>query len=195
MMTGYELRLVARHAATHYLPAMLRVAGKCLTEADDCEDAVQDVFVGFLIAQLGRGLGFVSVKGAFQRMAFGVARNQSRSRRREGARFAPLADDAPAPALPDRPDRDDQHVAYGAALAAFERWMPRLTRAEAGAARLWFEGVRDEKAAQVLDCSVGTLRTRLCRARAKLTPADRQLIEDAAELHRLHRRGDPGPAP
>lgn len=120
------------------------------------EDVLQDVFLA-LIDDLARGGRlFDPRRGSLRAYLFGVARNAGLKRLRAGAR--PV--DLPVLAVGMRRDEEEQSVR--AALARLEPIFREVVLL------CDLEGLRYEEAADALEVPVGTIRSRLARARARL---------------------------
>ena len=126
----------------------LRLSGSPAT----AEDVTQETFLALL-----RGTGFDAGRGALRSYLYGVARHQV-SKRLERAEV-PLAEERAAPA----PGEDVAAVRQ--ALAA----LPLPFREAVVLCEL--EGLSYEEAAAVCEVPVGTIRSRLSRARAQLLAA------------------------
>lgn len=163
-------RLVSRHEAVLY-----RLAWRMLGSRDEALDAVQEIFL-----RIFRGLGSYRGEAAFRTWATGIAINVCRNRlagaenrasrrslpldapSREGGepREIPLPDPAPGPEAEAR--GAELRRALGRALAA-------LTPEHRAVLLLCeMQGLSYEEAAAALGCRLGTVRSRLARARAAL---------------------------
>jgi RNA polymerase sigma-70 factor (ECF subfamily) len=128
----------------------LRVSGSAAT----AEDVAQETF----LALLRPGQGFDSRKGALRSYLYGIARNQVGKRL---GREVPVADRGERAT----PARGEDVAAVRQALAA----LPLPFREVVVLCEL--EGLSYEEAALVCDVPVGTIRSRLHRARAQLLEA------------------------
>ncbi len=157
--------LVDRHG-----PMVLGVCRRMLGDVHDAADAFQAVFL--VLARkapsvrvedsLGRWLHGVSVRVA--RRARAVARAE-RERIRPFDGFDPPDESASASAAADPARRDDLR-------AAIDEEIARLPgRYRAAAVLCYLEGLTQEQAARRLRCPVGTVHSRLHRARERLRPA------------------------
>lgn len=149
--------LLSRHG-----PMVLNVCRQVLRDPDDAEDAFQATFLA-LACQAGSLRIGESLGPWLYRVASRVAARARADRRRRGDRErsgGPIPEREPARA--DRSDRDE---------------VPRIIHEELGRLpeRLrapivlcYLEGLTHERAAEQLRCPVGTVRSRLARARALL---------------------------
>src|SRR5262245_35050074 len=163
--------LVARHG-----PMVLGICRQLLADYQHAEDAFQAVFL--VLAQkartirnpdlLGNWLYGVAIRTA------GCARQRvARRRRREegvamkGPRSGSSADSCP-PSGPMGPPADRSAIDREQAVAVHEEvaQLPRAFRSPV--VLCYFEGLTLEEAARRLRCPVGTLHSRLARARKKL---------------------------
>jgi RNA polymerase sigma-70 factor (ECF subfamily) len=155
--------LYRRHEGPLYRFALLRCGA-----ADAAADVVQEVF----LALLNGALHFDPLRGAFHSFLFGVARNMLAKRYEQNRRYvAPpadadgddddIADSAPAPLQRLLADETSEEVRcalhkiaahYREVLILYE--MHELSYVEI---------------AQICDIDIGTVRSRLSRARSKLT--------------------------
>ncbi|MHB1557259.1 MAG: sigma-70 family RNA polymerase sigma factor [Isosphaeraceae bacterium] len=152
--------LVDRHG-----PMVLGVCRRMLGDFHDAADAFQAVFL--VLARkapsvrvedsLGRWLHGVSVRVA--RRARAVARAE-RERIRAFDGFDPPAPEAASPAC-----RDDLRAAIDEEIARLP------ARYRSAAVLCYLEGLTQEQAARRLRCPVGTVHSRLHRARERLRPA------------------------
>ena len=146
-------RLYRQHAA-----ALFRFAVRLTGSAAVAEDVLQEVFVALIDAAVPRGgAGYDPGRGPLRSYLFGAVRNEARKRLREGVVMRATAETV---RVGQRTDDDRQ--ALTAALAQLEpdfREVVLLCE---------LEGLRYEEAAAALEIPVGTVRSRLSRARARL---------------------------
>jgi RNA polymerase sigma factor (sigma-70 family) len=150
--------LLGRHG-----PMVLNVCRRILRDPDDAEDAFQATFLA--LACKAGSLRLVDSLGPWlYRVANRVAARARADRRRRGdrERSGGSMPEPAGPAVGDDPDRDE---------------VPRVVHEELGRLpeRLrspivlcYLEGMTHEQAAQQLGCPVGTVRSRMARARALL---------------------------
>lgn len=155
-----------------------RLARRMLGDADDALDATQDVFL-----RAYRALPRFRCDATFRTWLLGIAVNVCRSRltsraARERRRNVPLEttlrEDGDLPrALPAAPGPDPERAAQGAELAAaLERALAGLSPEHREILLLReMEGLEYEELASTLDCAVGTVKSRLARARGALREA------------------------
>jgi RNA polymerase sigma factor (sigma-70 family) len=164
--------LVRRHEGEVY-----RIAMRMLGHREDALDAVQDTFL-----RVHRGLPRFRGEATFRTWVYGIALNVCRNRltsreRRDRRRTTSLSrvgsDEDPLELpLPDGAPGPDR-VAYGSELrAALERALADLSAGHREALVLReIEGLEYEEMARVLSCRLGTVKSRLARARAALAKA------------------------
>ena len=147
--------------------AVLAYARRRLDSADDAEDVVVEVFATAWRRRADvpdEALPWLYATAA--NVIAHVIRSDAR-RTRLGTRLAavhPIRDEAPDPADAIA-DATDARAAVAAAL-------DDLSEADAELIRLWaWEQLESAEIAAVLDCSPGTARTRMHRARARLRAA------------------------
>jgi RNA polymerase sigma-70 factor (ECF subfamily) len=155
-----------------------RLARRMLGDADDALDATQDVFL-----RAYRALPSFRGDATFRTWLLGIAVNVCRSRltsraARERRQNVPLEttqrEDGELPrALPAAPGPDPERAAQGAELAeALERALAGLSPEHREILLLReMEGLEYEELASTLDCAVGTVKSRLARARGALREA------------------------
>jgi len=170
--TAFE-ELVSRREAEVY-----RLARRMLGDADDALEATQDAFL-----RAYRALPRFRGDAAFRTWLVGIAINVCRSRlvgreARERRRNVPLdATDREhrelALALPAAPGPDPERAAQGAELgAALERALARLSPEHREILLLReLQGLEYEELAAALECAIGTVKSRLARARGALRAA------------------------
>ena len=170
--TAFE-ELVSRREAEVY-----RLALRMLGNPDDAMEATQDAFL-----RAYRALPRFRGEAAFRTWLFGIAINvcrsqlasrESRNRRRNVPLDATDHEDGEvALSLPAAPGPDPERAAHGAELGV------ALARALAGLSSEHREilllremqGLEYEELASVLSCAVGTVKSRLARARGALRAA------------------------
>jgi len=166
MMAGDEDAFLQLYRRKH--PALYRFALHMSGNAAMAEDVTQEVFMA-LIRDTGR---FDPARGSLGGFLFGIARNHLRKRWEQEQRFVPFTDDRDdvRPAIAangngrhaDRYD-DEATARLRRAIATLpENYREALVLCE-------LEEMSYEEAAAALDCPVGTVRSRLHRARALLT--------------------------
>lgn len=155
-------------------PAVYRFALRVSGNAAVAEDVTQEVFMT-LIRDASR---FDPARGALSGFLFGVARNHLRKRWEQDQRLVPLADD------PDVVQTLQPRAGESAGLAADNKEeADRLRQAIATlpqdyreiVALCGLEEMSYDEAAAALDCPVGTVRSRLHRARALLAEKLREV--------------------
>jgi RNA polymerase sigma-70 factor (ECF subfamily) len=119
-------------------------------------EVTQDVFV-WLIHHPG---DFDPERGSLNGFLIGVARKFLRRRYSEEQRWVPLDETAAAPADADEGDPDAERLRHAIAALPF--------RYREVVALCGLEGKSYEEAAAIVDCAVGTVRSRMHRARALL---------------------------
>jgi len=122
------------------------------------EEIAQDVFLRLI----GPGIPYDEQRGSLEAYLFGVARNLLRMRPP-----SPGLDDAPEPASGDDALRDLIDNERSAALLAAVRELPSGYRDAVVLCDLQERSY--EEAAKVMNCPVGTVRSRVHRARSLLT--------------------------
>lgn len=151
----------------HY-PAIYRFARHMSGDAALAEEAAQEVF----LALLRRRDGYDPERGAVGAYLLGIARHWLARHWRQQVRWAPLAEEVTAaPGGPPEAERREAIALVRRAIAA----LPESYRAVVVLCEI--EDQSYEAAALALNCPVGTVRSRLHRARAllarKLDPAHR----------------------
>jgi RNA polymerase sigma-70 factor (ECF subfamily) len=123
------------------------------------EDVVQDVFLSLVdAAARGGAAGYDPARGGLRAYLFGAARNAAAKRLRAPA-LAPL--DGTGDDLAGQRRDDDAHAVRAALGALEESFREVVILCE-------LEGLSYEETAAALDVPVGTVRSRLHRARARL---------------------------
>ena len=155
-----------------------RLARRMLGDADDALEATQDVFL-----RAYRALPRFRGEASFRTWLLGIAVNVCRSRlsgraARDKRRNVPLEaadreDGELAFGLPAAPGPDPERRAQGAELAAaLERALAGLSPEHREILLLReMEGLEYEELASTLECAVGTVKSRLARARGALRAA------------------------
>jgi len=119
-------------------------------------------------------------------IAVNVTRNAARASRRHQAALGRLP---PVPVIPDFADDLAGRIDDAARLTAVRSAMARLRRGEQEVLALCvWSGLDYAAAAQALGVPVGTVRSRLSRARARLA----KLAADQAGAHPAGRKREPG---
>jgi RNA polymerase sigma factor (sigma-70 family) len=152
-----------RHAPTLHRYVVRRLGPEV------AEDVVAEVF----LAAFRRRTRYDQAYGDARPWLYGIASNEiAQHRRQEARRWRLLAELAPDPATPDHADPADARVSAQAARPALARALGRLSRGEREVLLLLaWEELSYEEIATALDIPIGTVRSRLSRARAKLRPA------------------------
>jgi RNA polymerase sigma-70 factor (ECF subfamily) len=144
--------------ALAHLDALYRVARRLTGGDERARDLVQDTFIRALAAQdqFERGTNL-------RAWLFRILRNAHVDDRRR-ARVAPFVDgEAPRPATPS-----DVEQVKSAVADDVERALASLGPDARTIILLDLEGFTETELARVLDCPVGTIKSRLSRARAAL---------------------------
>ena len=137
-------------------PCVFRFARLMTGDPVKAAEVTQDVFV-WLIHHPGE---FDPERGGLSGFLVGVARKFLKRRYSEEQRWAPLEEDVAAPETGGESDHDAELLRQ--AIAALP------TRYREVVALCGLEGKSYEHAAAMVDCAVGTVRSRLHRARALL---------------------------
>jgi len=147
---------------THH-PAIFRFAFHMTADAVKAAEITQDVFVWLI----QHAVVFDPDRGSLPAFLMGVARKQLRHRQRGEQRWVPF-DEEPAPQLPARRDAtaDIANAIDAQALRKAILLLPIRYREAIVLCDL--ENQSYEEAAASLDCAVGTIRSRLHRARELL---------------------------
>jgi RNA polymerase sigma-70 factor (ECF subfamily) len=150
-------------------PAIYRFALRVGGNAALAEDVAQEVFMA-LIRDAGR---FDAARGTLAGFLYGIARNHLRKRWEQDQRVVPLANDLDSLPMLQRHVSgsvwaSDELVAHDAAerLRQAIATLPENYREVVALCEL--EEMSYEEASAALDCPVGTVRSRLHRARALL---------------------------
>jgi RNA polymerase sigma-70 factor, ECF subfamily len=133
------------------------------------EDAVQEVFMALIHAP-GR---FHPERGSLVGFLYGIARNKVRRHLEKAARVVPLQEPSSgAPGLGATPGDTETGFARRELAATVRQAVLSLPEAYRETVVLVeLEGLGYEEAAEALDCAVGTVRSRLYRARRMLAQA------------------------
>jgi RNA polymerase sigma-70 factor (ECF subfamily) len=128
----------------------------------DAEDVFHETFVNALKAPIARFDGGGG-GGAFRAWIYRIARNLVLNRARSGQRGArALAELAIAPGQsPEGPPASDEAFADAELRAALERAVARLPPALSEVFHLRASGLRYEEIADVLECPLGTIKSRM----------------------------------
>lgn len=150
---------------------VLNVAWRVLGDRHLAEDVVQDVFLRLpLVAKSFRGDS--SLSSWLYRMAVNRAIDRRRREaRRPAARLGAAAPEFDAAGLPSRPERPeaDAHAQGDERAARVQAALLELSpKLRAVAVLRYIEGLSYDQLAEVLDCSLGTIKSRLNRAHAAL---------------------------
>lgn len=178
MLTGDEEALVVLYRRRH--AAVYRFAYQMSGSVALAEDVTQEVFL-FLMRE---GHVFDPSRGALSSFLLGVARNHVLRRLRGEHHFAPLSAELEAEAIDeqvnDSTPLDDLTRAESieavrkAVLSLPERYREVVVLCE-------LQEMSYGEAAEVLDCAIGTVRSRLHRARALLLNKLRPVRAEPAE--------------
>lgn len=143
------------------LPNMRRYARALTRNPDDADDLVQDALVSALAKwrQFHRG---TNLRAWLFRIIRNAHCDRFRSRQRQAT--VPLYEDQEFPTEGNQ----EHYVQCGEVARAFAR-LP--TRSREVISLVVFEGMRYEQAAEILGVRVGTVRSRLSRARSMLSDA------------------------
>jgi RNA polymerase sigma-70 factor (ECF subfamily) len=143
------------------------VALRILGDADEASDVLQDVFV-LLFRKIHRFRARSYFAAWVYRITVNVSLDRLRARRRQPAATLPadaldLAQDSGAGSLPERAavSRDLEHHVR----AALRSLSPRLRIV---VVLRYLEGLSYQDIAEILDCSLGTVKSRLNRAHSVL---------------------------
>ena len=145
--------LVARHTRR-----IFNLAYRFVGRVDEAEDLTQDVFVG-LLRQPDR---FDPARGTLRAFLLGIARNLTLKHWRAEHRFEPLDDEEAVPAQ----SVDLERVDIGDAVGRAVRALRPLQREVVILAE--YEGLTLAEIARAVDADVGTVKSRLHRARENL---------------------------
>jgi RNA polymerase sigma-70 factor (ECF subfamily) len=138
--------------------AVYRFAWRMSRSPAAAEDITQDVFVG-LLRHPGR---FDPARGTLRSFLLGIARNLALKHWRKEHRFEPLDDDTAVVAEPFDFERGDVGDLVGRAVRALRPLQREVViLAE-------YEGLTLAEVAQAVDADVGTVKSRLHRARENL---------------------------
>jgi RNA polymerase sigma factor (sigma-70 family) len=146
---GAVLQLYRERAAT-LLRFLVRLTGSPAL----AEDVLHDVFVAVMD---GGAAGFDPARGSLRSFLFGAARNTAAKRVRQAL---PLPVPGQVEAVGQRTDDDEQTV-RAALLQLAPEFRETLLLCD-------LEGLRYDEAAAALDVPIGTVRSRLSRARAQM---------------------------
>jgi RNA polymerase sigma-70 factor (ECF subfamily) len=169
MIAGDEEAFALLYRRRH--PALYRFALRVSGNAAVAEDVTQEVFMA-LIRDASR---FDPARGTLAGFLFGIARNHLRKRWEQDQRLVPLAEDPDVVRTPQLGSRNgagsfaDGLIAQEAAerLRQAIAKLPENYREVVALCEL--EEMSYDEAAAALDCPVGTVRSRLHRARALLS--------------------------
>ena len=186
MLVGNEHAFTEIYRRRH--PAIYRFALHMSGNPAMAEDVTQEVFMA-LIREPGR---FDPTRGSLSAFLFGIARNHLRKRWEQERRLIPMAgepDELDDLTLPPARTNGNGHLARHSFVDEFESGdtvglvrraistLPASYREVVVLCEL--EEMSYEEAAAVLDCPVGTVRSRLHRGRAIL-------VEKLRETHSRH---------
>ncbi|MGH9580813.1 MAG: sigma-70 family RNA polymerase sigma factor, partial [Terriglobales bacterium] len=170
------------YLVTHYHALVYNVLFGMLGNSADAADAAQEVFLKAFrgIRSFRRGS---SLKTWLYRIAIREALNQRRWWWRHRRREVPIEGDEnqehPALDLPDTHDSPFDQFAARETQAVVHRALATVPEVFRGAVILRdLEGLSYEEVAEVLDVSVGTVKSRILRGRRALVEALRSLLEE-----------------
>jgi RNA polymerase sigma-70 factor (ECF subfamily) len=169
----------------HARPKLMTLAMRVLNNADDAEDAVQDAMIK-VWKNIGRFEGRAAFTTWLHRIAINAALDRLR-RRGNGHLAANAPDEHPQEAaeatMPETPERI---VARAETAVVVRRAMTELSDTHSEALRLCdLEGESYATIAEVTDCPLGTVMSRLFHARRKLARALTQTAADDGDLAAL----------
>jgi RNA polymerase sigma-70 factor, ECF subfamily len=158
-------------------PAVLRFATMIASSREIAFDATQEAFIWLAtVGDKGGASKFDATRGSLAALLCGVARNHVLRLQTSDARFVLPEDDAALDALVEahNHEHDGMPVAFeqleqsqrSAALLAAVGQLPYEFREVIVLVEL--EGISYEQAASVIGCPIGTIRSRLSRAKARL---------------------------
>jgi RNA polymerase sigma-70 factor, ECF subfamily len=168
MIAGDEEAFTLLYRRRH--PAIYRFALHASGNATVAEDVTQDVFMA-LIRDASR---FDSAKGTLAGFLFGIARNHLRKRWEQDQRLVPLADDPDAVQIRQPGKRDGSGFPSDGLVVqeAAERLRQAIATLPGDYREVVIlcelEEMSYNETAAALGCPVGTVRSRLHRARALL---------------------------
>jgi RNA polymerase sigma-70 factor, ECF subfamily len=143
---------------------LLRFSAAMCRSRHAAEDLVHDTFV----ALLGEAQNYDAAQGTVLAYLCGVLRHRVSHHHRRERRWLPLGDDALS--TPHETESPAEAVARGENTAAFRRAMLELPAPHREVIALCdLEELPYTTVAAILDCPIGTVRSRLHRARALLT--------------------------
>lgn len=150
------------------------VAYRVLRDAAEAADILQDTFIVLLEGRRGRPPQ-TSVRGWLVRVASNLAIDRYRQRRVRSAKPG----DRPAEFERSAPERAPDAAAMGGELSVeVQDAVDQLSDKLRGVIVLRYgAGLSYEEVAAALDCSIGTVKSRLARAHARLTGALEHLRE------------------
>lgn len=154
-----------------HVQALVNVAWRVSGDWSSAQDIVQDVFLS-LPARMATFRGESSLASWLYRITVNRAIDAKRyERRRPAAGLGAVPDDLlegarlPSGALPEAPEPHEATPEAAQVRAALEALSPKL---RAIAVLRYVEGLSYDQLAEVLDCSLGTVKSRLNRAHAAL---------------------------
>jgi RNA polymerase sigma-70 factor (ECF subfamily) len=158
-----------RQAFDRHKDSVYRFAWRMTNSPETAEDVAQEVF----LALLSKPGGFDPARGELRGFLFGAARNQVRKRWRDANRWAELDEDAfVAPPVAE--------LETSEAVAAAIRALPPLQREVLLLSE--YEELSLEEIARTVDAEVGTIKSRLFRARENL----RRALAPLREVSTIH---------
>lgn len=168
MAAGDEEAFLLLYRRKH--PALYRFALHMSGNAAVAEDVTQEVFMA-LVRDTGR---FDPARGSLGGFLFGIARNHLKKRWEQEQRYVPFAEDPDQtrPSTSMNGNRNGRHAERydDEAMAHLRRAISTLPENYREALVLCdLQEMSYDEAAAALECPVGTVRSRLHRARALLT--------------------------
>jgi RNA polymerase sigma-70 factor (ECF subfamily) len=165
--------------------ALLRFSAAMCRSLQSAEDMVHDTFVELM----REPANFDPTQGSVFAYLCGVLRHRISHHYRQQRRWVALVDDDPAAQVHDTPSAVDE-IARGELTAAFRQAMLELPLPHREVIALCdLEELPYVTVASILDCPVGTVRSRLHRARALLTIrlVSLEVVELQTEMPLAHR--------
>ena len=156
-----------------YQGPVVHFCQRMLSSAQDAEDVAQETFV-----RLYRYLDRLEPGAKFSTVLFGIARNLTLNHLRDTKRRGRGATDPldRHGGLAARSRRPDESARLGEIQAIVERGLEELTREHREVLVLReINGLDYESIARVLDCRMGTVKSRIARAREQLQARIRDL--------------------
>ncbi len=163
-----------------YRDCVFGLAFRLMGDYDDANDLAQDVFLA-CYRKIGAFRGESRLKTWLYRIAVNQAKNTWKKRERRGGSVTSSIDDDPdeenslARQLASEAPEPDRQAADREAASALWRCLDRINPERRSALVLrCMEGLSYEEIAEAQECSLGTIKSRINRARAEL----RELMKD-----------------